>query len=122
MRNKCFQGKEGSNRTIEVNHKLRDFKQKARKKLNSEKGLEHQSKRPIEPEAVFGQIKYNKGFNRFKLRGLASVNLEFGLVAIVLNISKIAKKMANNVKNDLFALKILIFRLQHITIDQFRAN
>ncbi len=122
MRNKCFQGKEGSNRTIEVNHKLRDFKQKARKKLNSEKGLEHQSKRPIEPEAVFGQIKYNKGFNRFKLRGLASVNLEFGLVAIVLNISKIAKKMANNVKNDLFALKILIFRLQYITIDQFRAN
>jgi len=29
----------------------------------SEKGLYHRSKRPIEPEAVFGQLKSNNKFN-----------------------------------------------------------
>jgi transposase len=94
MRGKCFKAK--GNRSIEVNHKLREYKQKARENLCSEKGLMHRSNRPIEPEAVFGQIKYNKGFNRFKLRGIEGVNLEFGLVAIALNIRKIARKMAES--------------------------
>ena len=34
----------------------------------SEKGLMHRSRRPIEPEAVFGDIKHNHGFKRFRLR------------------------------------------------------
>ena len=89
IRTNCFKAK--GNRTIEVNQKLRNYKQKARENLMSQKGLEHRSKRPIEPEAVFGQIKYNKGFNRFKLRGLKGVNLEFGLIAIAINISKMLK-------------------------------
>jgi len=92
LRGNCHKAK--GNRIIEINHKLRLYKQRAREKLTSDKGLEHRSKRPIEPEAVFGQIKYNKGFNRFKLRGLDGVNLEFGLVAIALNLSKMCKKLA----------------------------
>lgn len=91
IRGRCFKGK--GNRSIEVNFRLRAYKQKAREALNSAKGLQHRSKRPIEPEAVFGQIKYNKGFNRFKLKGLEGVGLEFGLVAIALNISKMTKKL-----------------------------
>ena len=91
-RGRCFKGK--GNRTIEINHKLRAYKLIAKEKLKSEQGLIHRSKRPIEPEAVFGQIKFNKAFNRFKLNGLDGVNLEFGLVAIALNISKIAKMQA----------------------------
>ncbi|TRX58574.1 transposase, partial [Carboxylicivirga sp. M1479] len=71
IRGRCFKGK--GNRSIEVNFRLRAYKQKAREALNSDKGLHHRSKRPIEPEAVFGQIKYNKGFNRFKLKGLEGV-------------------------------------------------
>ena len=91
IRGRCFKGK--GNRSIEVNFRLRDYKQKAREALNSDKGLNHRSKRPIEPEAVFGQIKYNKGFNRFKLKGMEGVKLEFALIAIALNISKMAKKL-----------------------------
>lgn len=91
IRGKCFKGK--GNRNIEVNHKLREYKQRAREKLNSDEGLKHRSKRPVEPEAVFGQIKYNKNFNRFNLTGIPGVNLEFGLIAIALNISKMAKKL-----------------------------
>jgi len=90
-RSRCFKGK--GNRSIEVNFKLRAFKQKAREKLNSEQGLVHRSKRPIEPEAVFGQIKYNKGFNRFKLKGINGVSLEFALIAIALNIDKMTKRI-----------------------------
>jgi transposase len=99
-RGRCFKGK--GNRTIEVNHKLRDYKQKAKEKLNSEQGLVHRSNRPIEPEAVFGQIKFNKMFNRFRLKGLDGVNLEFGLIAIALNISKMAKRRAGRLAAEIF--------------------
>ena len=114
MRGKCFKGK--GNRTIEINHRLRELKQKAREKLTSEKGLEHRSKRPVEPEPVFGQIKFNKGFNRFKLRGMDGVTLEFGLIAIAMNIGKWAKKQA---KNEINQMKTAIYKLKmFITISE----
>lgn len=103
IRGRCFKGK--GNRSIEVNFRLRAYKQKAREALNSDKGLLHRSKRPIEPEAVFGQIKYNKGFNRFKLKGLEGVGLEFGLIAIALNISKMTKKLKEKAQNATFLSK-----------------
>jgi hypothetical protein len=59
-----------------------------------ETGLYHRSKRPIEPEAVFGQLKSNNKFNRFTLRGLNKVNIEFGLMAIAHNLRKLAAKTA----------------------------
>ncbi|WP_367279894.1 transposase [Bacteroides sp.] len=37
---------------------------------------------PIEPEAVFGQIKSGHMFRLFALRSLAKVYVEFGLIAI----------------------------------------
>lgn len=36
----------------------------------SEKGLEHRSKRHIEVEAFFGQLKSNNKFNQFTMKGL----------------------------------------------------
>ena len=105
MRTRCFKGQ--GNRSIEINHNLRKHKQKAREMLTSEKGLKYRSNRPIEPEAVFGQIKNNKGFKRFLLKGLDGVNLEFGLIAIALNISKLTKRHTNNLKN----AYILIYKL-----------
>lgn len=53
------------------------------------------SKRPIEPEAVFGQIKYNCGFKRFSLRSLPKVSVEFGLVALAHNLRKYANKITS---------------------------
>jgi len=103
IRSRCFKGK--GNRSIEVNFRLRAYKQKAREALNSDKGLNHRSKRPVEPEAVFGQIKYNKGFNRFKLKGIEGVKLEFGLIAIALNIAKMAKKLEEKVQNTAVSAK-----------------
>lgn len=86
LRGMCHKAK--SNRIIEVNHRLNFLKQKAKEKLMSKKGLEHRSKRPIEPEAVFGQLKSNNKFNRFTLKGLDKVELEFLLMAIGHNFRK----------------------------------
>ena len=63
----CHKAK--GNRVIEVNHKADEYRAKAKERLTSEEGLYHRSMRPIEPEAVFGDIKYDHGFKRFRLKG-----------------------------------------------------
>mgnify|MGYP000976644317 FL=1 len=92
LRGLCF--KAAGNRIIEINHRLRILKKKAREQLLSEQGLYHRSRRPIEPEAVFGQIKHNNKFTRFTLKGLKKVEIEFGLIAIAHNLRKIIGKGA----------------------------
>jgi transposase len=101
MRTRCFKAK--GNRTIEINSRLRAYKQRARENLMSEKGLKHRSNRPIEPEAVFGQIKYNKGFNRFTMKTIDGVSLEFSLLAIAFNLAKIVRKIANSTQNEILS-------------------
>ena len=90
LRCMCYKGK-GDRRIIEVNHKNDAYKAKAKERLTSEEGLYHRSMRPIEPEAVFGDIKSDHGFKRFRLRGNAKVSVEFGLVALAHNLRKYAK-------------------------------
>lgn len=85
----CYKAK--TNRIIEVNYKLQEYKRKARERLTSEKGIYHRGKRCIEPEAVFAQIKHNSQFNRFSLRSLDKVKIEFTLVAIAHNLRKWTK-------------------------------
>jgi hypothetical protein len=80
------------NKKIEINHKLNEYKAKAREMLTSERGLFHRRKRPIEVEAVFGQLKSNNKFSRFTLRKMDKVNIEFGLMSIGHNLRKLAKK------------------------------
>ena len=58
----------------------------ARELLTSEEGLMHRSRRLIEPEAVFGQIKYDNHFKRFGYRGERLVNAEFAAIAVAHNI------------------------------------
>ena len=86
LRGLCHQSK--TNRRIEVNHRLNELKSKAKELLMSEKGLNHRSKRPVEVEAVFGQLKSNNKFNRFTFKGLEKVEMEFLLMAIGHNFRK----------------------------------
>ena len=109
LRGECYKSK--GNRTIDVNHNLLRHKRIARENLTSERGLMHRSKRPIEPEAVFGQIKSNRKFNRFRLRGLAGVAVEFGLISIALNLSKMMKKVINE---RIMEQKALVLRAENI--------
>jgi hypothetical protein len=86
----CYKGK-APRRVIEVNHRNNGYRAKAKELLNSEEGLRHRSMRPIEPEAVFGDIKFDHGFRRFRLKGNEKVDVEFGLVALAHNLRKLAR-------------------------------
>jgi hypothetical protein len=88
LRGSCHDG--AGNRVIYVNHNLQQLRQKAREKLDSEEGLKKRSLRPIEPEAVFGNIKHNKNYKRLMLRGLNNVAIELGIIAIAHNLAKLA--------------------------------
>ena len=88
LRCKCHKSK--NNRIIEINEKLNLYRQKARERLSSEEGRYHRGRRCVEPEAVFAQIKHNSSWNRFRLRGLDKVKIEFTLVAIAHNLRKMA--------------------------------
>lgn len=87
----CFNAK--GNRTIERNHRLSEYKRKARELLCSEEGVRHRGKRCIEPEAVFGQMKYNMGYKRFRHFGMEKVFMDFSFFAIAFNIKKMCKKL-----------------------------
>ena len=91
----CYKGKDDC-RSIKVNHRLMEYKRKAREMLTSEEGLNYRSKRPIEPEAVFGQMKYNMGYKRFRHFGKDKVNMDFAFFAIAFNLKKMCAKMQKN--------------------------
>jgi transposase len=111
LRGQCHQAK--GNRRIEVNHRLNALKHRAKELLMSEKGLEHRSKRPIEVEAVFGQLKSNNKFNRFTFKGLKKVEMEFLLMALGHNFRKMIAVTASTgktvFKSSIFGSKIIIF-------------
>lgn len=67
-----------------------DFSEIDAEKLNSETGIYHMRKRCVEVEPVFGNIKHNKGFRRFMLRGSAKTEVETGLIALAHNLAKMA--------------------------------
>ena len=91
LRGMCYKGK-CRTRTIEVNHRNNELRAMARELLTSDEGLMHRSRRPIEPEAVFGQIKYDNHFKRFSYRGKRLVNAEFATIAVAHNIRKMISK------------------------------
>lgn len=82
--------KQKGNRIISVNHNLFQLKQNIKELLNSEQGLYYRKKRPVDVEPVFANIKQNKNFRRFMLRGKGKVEIEFGLLALAHNLKKIA--------------------------------
>ncbi|GHT41975.1 transposase [Bacteroidia bacterium] len=95
---KCLCNNAKGNRRIEINHQLNAYRKKSRELLTSPEGLMHRSKRPIEPEAVFGQTKANKQYNRFRHFGGDKVKMDFAIFAIAFNLGKMHKK-ANNTNN-----------------------
>ena len=87
----CVKSKKpGYNRQIYINRRLNALKAEAKVNLTSQKGLELRSKRPVDVESVFGNIKGNFETRRFLLRGLEKVDIEWGLICIAHNIRKMA--------------------------------
>ncbi len=86
LKEACTKAK--GNREISVSMKYLRYKQQAREKLKSEEGYALSVRRMIEPESVFGQMKNNRGFRRFLLRGLPKVSLEVGWLSLAHNLLK----------------------------------
>ena len=113
LRGSCHKAK--GDRIMEVNHHLAEYRRKARERLTSEEGVKHRGRRCIEPEAVFGQMKYNMAYRRFRHFGMDKVKMDFAFFAIAFNLKKMCSKMAkqtgnggNTPKSGLF---LLIFRI-----------
>lgn len=98
LRCMCYKAK-GDRRIIEVNHRLNKYKKKARELLTSEDGIKHRGRRCIEPEAVFGQMKFNMAYRRFRHFGKDKVTMDFAFFAIAFNIKKMCSKIAKQTKN-----------------------
>lgn len=88
----CYKAK-ANQRTIRVNHRLNAYKRKACELLTSEEGIKERGRRCIEPEAVFGQMKSNMAYRRFRHMGKDKVVMDFTFFAIAFNIKKLCSMM-----------------------------
>jgi transposase len=87
LREACH--KQKGNRIIKINHRGRYLKEQAYQRLLTEQGTYHRKKRPADVEPVFGNIKHNKNFKRFLLKGIDKTEIEWGLLCIAHNLKKL---------------------------------
>ena len=71
-------------------HKPESHTEKMKRRLDSEEGRRRYGQRFATVEPVFGNIRHNKGLNRFTLRGRQKVDTQWKLYCLVHNIEKLA--------------------------------
>jgi transposase len=86
--------KSASARELTVNFELKRHREKARMMLKSKYGSDLYKRRAYEVETVFGEIKHNKKFERFSLRGIDKVTAEMNLLCIAFNLHKLSRVLA----------------------------
>lgn len=77
-------------RELWIGVELVKLRETARNLLESPRGKEMRSQRPVDVEAVFGRIKQNWGVRKFMLRGKENVKTEWGILCVAHNMTKIA--------------------------------
>lgn len=79
----------------ELHRKLGNMREerKAKAILDLPANQEKLKRRSLEPEPVFGQLKHNHGYTRFRHFGLAKVTMDLGFVFMALNILKLHKNI-----------------------------
>lgn len=83
--------KSGQITTSQSNPKLAKIREKAFKLLSTRKGIKLRKQRCHDVEPVFAELKHNKNFKRFMLRGKNKVEVEIGILAIAHNLKKMSK-------------------------------
>jgi hypothetical protein len=71
-------------------HKVESHSARMKRKIDSEQGRRSYGQRFATVEPVFANIRYNKGLNRFTLRGRQKVDTQWKLFCLVHNIEKLA--------------------------------
>lgn len=92
MRGPCFKAQ--GNRIIQRSPNLVRYKQQVKELLTSDEGIQKRKQR-WQVEAVFGNLKQNKGFRKFNLRGIEKVSIEIGLLAIAHNLQRFSTAAGN---------------------------
>lgn len=85
--------KSTNNKRISKNDRLNKLKQIFRENAKTETGKELSRQRSVDVETVFGRIKGNWKFRRFLLKGLPKVNIEWGLLSLAHNLTKLNNKL-----------------------------
>ncbi|MDK6689816.1 transposase, partial [Aerococcus urinae] len=80
--------KNAPQKALYYNKNYQELKNIETQKLLSEEGSKLFSKRKIDVEPVFGQIKAILGFTRFNLRGKTRVKTDVGLAFMANNLKK----------------------------------
>ena len=83
--------KSGQITTSQNNPRLAKIRERIFKLLSSRKGIKLRKQRCHDVEPVFAELKHNKNFKRFMLRGKTKVEVEIGILAIAHNLKKMAK-------------------------------
>lgn len=66
---------------------------KAKARLDTPANQEKLKRRSLEPEPVFGQLKHNHGYTRFRHFGKVKVEMDLGFIFMALNILKLHRNM-----------------------------
>lgn len=80
------------NRTITIIQGYKEIKEKVKKNLDSELGIELRVQRSIQVEGAFGVIKEDMKFRRFTRTMFSGIKLELNLIAIGYNLKKLYNK------------------------------
>ena len=94
LRAKCMRNEQTAARQVSKFHPRQvdpaDASHRMRVAIDSVRGRALYSQRIATVEPVFGNIRHNKGMNRFNLRGHSKVNTQWHLYCMVHNIEKLA--------------------------------
>lgn len=79
----------------EIRRRLGNIRQerKAKERLDLPENQRRLKRRSLEPEPVFGQLKHNHGYTRFRHFGKSKVTMDLGFELMALNILKLHKNM-----------------------------
>lgn len=83
--------KSGHITTSQNNPKLAKIRERVFRLLSTKKGIKLRKQRCHDVEPVFAELKHNKNFKRFMLRGKNKVEVEIGILAIAHNLKKMSK-------------------------------
>jgi transposase len=81
------------------------LKERMRSRLKTEKGQKMKKERSTKVESVFGNMKHNKKFTQFLLRGTHYAAIEFVLMCTALNIEKIFTHLVTHQKDIITAMQ-----------------
>ncbi len=83
----------------EIHRRLGNLReeQKAKKRLDLPENRRKLKRRSLEPEPVFGQLKHNHGYTRFRHFGKSKVRMDLGFELMALNILKLYRNMKKTV-------------------------